>query len=543
VQGAKWATLPFFHPGFEAKTIRPGDSSRRGVFKNRPDPADKYLQSADNEVPAGPGWVTARAGHRFWSPSHVLGRRTFPERVVGSLVLAAAVVVAVLGARPVAVSANDRSRLATVECLVEHHTLAIDAARLDACCDKIRVRPGGPFYSDKPPTQALFLAGLYQLLWSLFDFHAADNIGRFVWLMALAGDGLPYAVAVWCIYRLGRVLELPPGWAAGLAASFGLATAAPVYTRHVNAHMPLLAAAAGVVLQLAVLARPGRRGGAAGRLLLAGTLAGLGYALEQPTGGLLLAAAAACVVWRLRRPAAGVWIALGALPWFVLHHAVVWSYAGTLTPVNSNAAFFAYPGSGFHAHNLTGFWNHAGARAFAGYALELLFGTRGFLLSNPTLLLGLLVAARLLYRSPGRGAEALCRGGWAVAVWLTFAALSTNAGGCCWSVRWLLPLLAPAYALLGWALRDLPRCRLDFLLLSGWGLVLTRYGWLCGTFGDFDHDARFPGFFWSVQAAVLASWLGCRAVLAAPAWRQRRADADGDEGYGAPEASPTRMAG
>src|SRR5260370_10584419 len=56
------------------------------------------------------------------------------------LVLAAALL-AVVSARPAAASYNDGSRLAAVECLVDHHTLSID--------DSVYVRPpprsaGGP---------------------------------------------------------------------------------------------------------------------------------------------------------------------------------------------------------------------------------------------------------------------------------------------------------------------------------------------------------------------------------------------------------------
>jgi len=79
-------------------------------------------------------------------------------------------------------------------------------------------------------------------------------------------------------------------------------------------------------LNLAVLARPSDAGWIVGRLLLIGALAGFAYALEQPTGGLLLAAGAVTAVARLRRPSTVVWIALAALPWIVLHHAVVYSY-------------------------------------------------------------------------------------------------------------------------------------------------------------------------------------------------------------------------
>ena len=222
----------------------------------------------------------------------------------------------------------------------------------------------------------------------------------------------------------------------------------PGLHRHVNSNLPTLAAAVGILLNLAALARSPRSPWTVGRLLLIGTLAGFAYALEQPTGGLLLAAAAVAAAVHLRRPSAVVWVGLAALPWMALHHAVVYGYAGTLGPPNADPAFFDYPGSQFDAHNLTGRWNHAGTGDFAVYAFLLLFGTRGFVLSNPTLLLALPAAVWAL-RRPAARVETVCFGLWGVGVWLVYAALSNNYGGVCCSIRWFVPLLAPALLLAG----------------------------------------------------------------------------------------------
>ena len=407
------------------------------------------------------------------------------DRIIEGVVVIAAVLVALVSVRPYAYGANDKSRFATVECLVDYHTLAIDrSVWFDQTCDKIRPRADGPFYSDKPPVLALMLAVLYQALHSAFGLStAADNEG-FCYLLTLASCGVAYVAAVWCVYRLGRAAGLSPDWAAALAASFGLATLAPVYACHLNSNLPTLAAAAAILLNLTALkvrtdslgsgslppcgggwgvespkALPPtptipHKGGGGKRLLLIGLLAGFAYALEQPTGGLLLAAAAVAAAVRLRRPSAVVWIGLAALPWVILHHAVVYAYAGTLGPPNANPAYFDYPGSLFDAGNLTGRWNHAGPGDFAAYAFLMLFGDHGFILSNPTLLLALPAAAWALRRPNDGPVETVCFGLWGLGVWLVYAALSTNYGGQCCSIRWFVPLLAPAYLWLALLLRD-----------------------------------------------------------------------------------------
>ena len=469
----------------------------------------------------------------------------------------AAVVVALASARPYAYGANDKSRLATVECLVDYHTLAIDRSLwFDQTCDKLRPHPDGPFYSDKPPILALMLAALYQVLHSAFGLSAAANNEGFCYLLTLASCGVAYAAAVWCVYRTGRALGLSSGWAAALSASFGLATIVPAYACHLNSNLPTLAAAAGILLNLTTLksrtgflvsgslppcgggsgwgvmasepppptpALPHKGGGSqwVGRLLLIGALAGFAYALEQSTGGLLLAAAAVAAAVRLRRASAVAWIGLAALPWALLHHAVVYSYAGTLGPPNANPAYFDYPGSLFNAGNLTGRWNHAGPGAFAAYAFLMLFGDHGFLLSNPTLLLAMPAAAWALRRPNGGRVETICFGLWGVGVWLVYAALSTNFGGQCCSIRWFVPLLAPGYFWLALLLRDYPQFRIDFVVLNVWGSVLAVYFWCWGPFAAYEHQPQFPYIFWSAAAAGLLTWAACRARAATGAAPRR----------------------
>ena len=340
--------------------------------------------------------------------------------------------------------------------------------------------------------------------------------------MTLFCSGLSYVVAVLCAYRLGRVVGLSPGWAVALTASLGLATIAPVYTRHVNSNLPLLAVSLAVLLNVTMIAvepmppllTPSPQGGGSqrGRLLLIGALAGFAYALEQPTGGLLLVAAAVAVL-RLRRPSAVVWVVLAALPWVVLHHAVVYSYTGMIGPAASNPAFWDYPGSQFDAHNLTGRWNHAGFGDFAAYAFLMLFGVHGFILSNPMLLMAVPAAVWAFWRLPAARLVTVCFGLWCLGVWLLYAALSNNYSGLCCSIRWFTPLLAPAVYWLALALRDLPQFRIDFIVLSVWGMVLAGYFWFYGPFGAFDYQPAFPYFFWSVQAAGFLIWIVCRAAF------------------------------
>jgi hypothetical protein len=104
-----------------------------------------------------------------------------PWRRAGPLVVLAAAVVAVIGARPTAGGWNDGSRLAAVQALAEHGTFVIDDTvfvrpppvienephpyaesppllRVTGTLDKLRI--GGQFYSDKSPVPSVLMAGL-----------------------------------------------------------------------------------------------------------------------------------------------------------------------------------------------------------------------------------------------------------------------------------------------------------------------------------------------------------------------------------------------
>jgi hypothetical protein len=453
------------------------------------------------------------------------------DRVIGALLALGATVFVLLAAVPYAGSPNDGSRLATVEALVDYHTLAIDDSIYvrpppktspreklpypahwktlpdTGTVDKLRV--GGRFYSDKPPTPALFMAGLYQVLQWTTGLKARERADLFCWAMTAGSSGLAYVLAVWGTFRLGRALRLGPSAALLLALSLGVSTVAVIYAWQVNNHVLQLGVAVLLFWQAAGLAEAPPFAPQAWRLAAVGTLAGLGYAIEQASGAILLAGAVAvagvyCRKWR------GVAVAAcAALPWVVLHHAVTYSFAHTLRPVGAVPEFFAYPGSEFHAGNLTGLWNHPSLAAFAGYSWCLLFSGRGFILCNVPLLLAAPAGLLLLWRQRPERPLLWLGALWAAGTWLVYAALSTNYSGICCSIRWFVPLLAPAYLALAVLVRDHPSFRPDLLLLSGWGAGLSCLMWDEGPWGNSQLQESLA--FWLVQFGAVATWAAFRA--------------------------------
>ena len=336
------------------------------------------------------------------------------DRIFLLVVALGAAVVALQSARPWVGSWNDGSRLATVESLVDRHTLAIDESMFvqslppdgetrDAIGRAVRIVTKdklyieGHYYSDKPPVQALLMAGLFQMWRWMGGAPARQQPGEFCYWMTLASSGLAYVAAVVCVFLIGGAVGLPILARLLLAASFALSTIALPYARHVNAHVMLLGVAAFLFLHLVRLARD--RVAPPHRLLRIGTAAGLAYTLDLAAGPLLLVGVLVLVTYRCRSLRALMLCGLVAAPWLILHHAVNYAIGGSFAPANSVAEYLRWPGSPFGPDNMTGAWNHDGGLDFVTYAIALLLGPRGFLDHDLPVVLAL-VGCAALWRQP-----------------------------------------------------------------------------------------------------------------------------------------------
>ena len=447
----------------------------------------------------------------------------------GCVVLAGATLIALASAHSFAGSWNDGSRLATAEALVDYHTWAIDQSIF---VHPNGVAPGGPapytdfaleqggtldkllinghYYSDLSPTPSLWLAAVYAGLEFCTGWTARTHADAYCYLLTLATSGLGYIVAVWSIHRLGRPLRLPHPWRLALTASFALTTVAAAYTRHVNNHICLLGVVAALMVEMAWLAQ----GTAAtrGRMLRLGLLAGLSYTIDIGTGPILLGGATVWLVYRCRRLAPLTVFAAAAGLWVAPHHGLNYAIGGTFGPANAAPAYLDWPGSPFNVHTMTGLWVHQAPGSCLLYAFDLLVGKQGFLGHNLALWLAIPACWTLCRRPVADRPECLLAACWCVGVWLLYSVASTNHSGVCCSIRWFVPLLAPAFYILAVWLRDCsPAHRRDFCILSAWGLALGVLMWWAGPWTAH----RIPGF-WAILTSALASWV----VSAYLRWRE-----------------------
>lgn len=487
------------------------------------------------------------------------------DSLAGYAVLIAAIAVAVISARDYAGGWNDGSRLATVECLIDDHTLAIDDSvfvrvpRINPARDepfpypmdypqtwlfgtKDKILVNGHYYSHKSPLPAVLLAGWYAVWQKATGLTARGRCDEFCYWMTLGSSGVAYVVTVVSVYHLGRLLGLRLVDRLAATVSLALGTVALAYTRGVNDHILLLAVAAALLVALTNLAQRTTQAGPRMPwpvLAAIGALVGLGYTIDSGGGPLLLLATLAVIAYRMRsvifRPArertfaerkttilsslvAMSLVALAAAPWIIAHHALTYRIGGTLQPLGSVPGYFDWPGTPFRRENLTGFWNHASPISFIAYAAALLFDpltrfavgypaadfpVRGFMPHNLPLLLLLPGAVTLLRRRPAEWPELLAMFGWAAGTWLLYSALSVNFSGDCCSIRWFVPLLAPGYYALMILMRDDGRYRVGFWLLSAVGMPLGAMMWWQGPWLEPETPYFVP-----VMLAGLIVWLG-----------------------------------
>lgn len=443
--------------------------------------------------------------------------RSRAESIRMLAVLALAILVALLSARDYPGGWNDLSRLAAIESLVDFHTLAIDQSTLLApdvreegsfpAKTKDLLRVGGSYYSDKPMVPQVLLAVGYWVLQQATGLSARLEPGAFCRAMTLLSSGLGYVVAVTGMYSIGAAVGLSPAVRILLAGSLGLGTLALPYAAFTNSHEMFLGAAVALFWVLDHIDRRAADGFSVnGWTGLAGLLVGLGYSLDQGAGPPLLLAVTVYVAAQGRCAGRVGWFLVGIAPAVLLHHVINYQIGGTWRPANAVAEYTVFPGSAATLANMTGGWKHASPFGMARYAILLLFGKEGFVGHNPTIYLFGIGSIFLIRRRFAERPLCLLAIAWCLGVWFVYAAGSNNYAGQCLSIRWFVPILAPAYYVLAILLREYPDTEREFIILSmvGAGLAISA-----APFGPWVPKPIPLAAYWSVQlvAALACLWI------------------------------------
>jgi hypothetical protein len=179
---------------------------------------------------------------------------------------------------PQSISDDELARLATVQAVVEHKTLAIDDTTFGPGTTA-KIARGGHSYANQAPTLSVLLAGPYWLL-HRFGHSFATNPNWVMYLLTIVGTTLPVAFAGGLVYRMGRLFELARPWRAGLALAVVLGSGFISYATVLNAHAPAAALVLGSAACLIHVTITNRRFHGSVWLTLAGCCAALAATFE-----------------------------------------------------------------------------------------------------------------------------------------------------------------------------------------------------------------------------------------------------------------------
>jgi hypothetical protein len=376
-------------------------------------------------------------------------------------------------------SAPEQSRMATIQALVEFHTLAIDDTAFLDTRDKVFIH--GHFYSDKPPIPSLMGAAVYAPLHAI-GLHLRTDSNLAYYLITLLTVKLFWVLGVIAFWHLlsYTTLEEADRFAASVALGFG--SLFFTYSGTFNNHA-IAAGCLSIGFLFYLRARFEVRKSA--NICLAGFFVSLAAIADIPTAVLYAAFFFLIVLEPHLRRSAGLYL-LPLLVTVLPGLAITYSIQHSLLPVQIVKSNFVYPGSTWTGtKELSGVAiNHV--RFLARYAPLMLIGpTRGFILYNPLLVFAMWGFGYSIRHRTAFYREALALGTACGLIVAYYLLMTTNYGGCCYSIRWFVPTLPVLffflYPYLGYRAG---RIRVVFRALLCLAIVIATVGtanpWPCG---------------------------------------------------------------
>jgi hypothetical protein len=300
---------------------------------------------------------------------------------------------------PRTISEDEQGRLATVQAIVERHTLAIDGKRPNAT--SVLVGADGRMYSDQSPVMSVMLSGPYWVMkHSGVSFDSDPVLAEY--LLTLLGVTLPVAFAAGLLYRMGRLFELRRPVRAFLALFVVIGSGWISYATVLNAGAAaaaLVVVAAGCLVQ-ATLTR--RRYAVLAWTFGAGLLACLAATYEYTAAIFLLLLPALLPAMRwpvgIRMGSIGLYLAGAMIP-LVLYLGLNRTVTGDLKPAflhpELRLEYPAAPSADSDENNET-FWQTVADGC--GRVTAAVLGNHGVLTHFPVVLMGLIGVSMVMHR-------------------------------------------------------------------------------------------------------------------------------------------------
>ncbi len=305
---------------------------------------------------------------------------------------------------PADISREEVTRLATIQAIVEHHTLDLEAAG-------VRGGPYGIALTDdltlrQPVMLAAILSPFYWLMTGA-GLTMTSNPAAVAYLLTLIGSTIPVALAGGMIYRMGRFFELPRRWRTLLAFGVIFASGLISYSTVLNPHAPAAVLVLGGCAALIHAATAPRSYWVWAYVFAAGLCLMLAATISPPAiiFIVLMAFVVLAFRWQVKYRMLGLGCyALGTVLPLLLH---IWISPYPLD-IFSSANFASLPDGGAADLALT-LDQSLGDRGTDGSVLSIIgedlanlgiaiFGSHGLLSHFPVLILGIFGIAAVMHR-------------------------------------------------------------------------------------------------------------------------------------------------
>jgi hypothetical protein len=328
---------------------------------------------------------------------------------------------------------NDRSRMATVQSLVEFGTFVIDDTAFITTGDKVFIN--GHFYSDKPPFPSVLAALIYLPLHHL-GISLRDGQSAAYYLLTLGTVKLFWLLGTVAFFSSLQFTKLNEE--NRLRASLALSIGSLYFTWSTTFNNHALAASfLSIGLYFLLMAR--HEINVIANIFRSGLFFCLAGISDIPTSIFF----ATFFIYILVDPRLRAGIAFYMLPALITYLptlAIDYLIQGSILPLQLVRDNFVYQGSpwiedspsGLHFYNFT---------FVVGYAFVALIGWKGFFVYNPFLVIASWGLGRTIRNRAIFYREGICIAS-ASAILVLYILLTTNNyGGDSYSIRWFVPLL------------------------------------------------------------------------------------------------------
>lgn len=324
-------------------------------------------------------------------------------------------------------SANDSTRMAAIQSIVESNTFVIDNSTFPYTADKVFVN--GHFYSDKPPLSFLIGVPIYFILYKLgITFSAYPRLTYYIITLLTVGLSISMMIVFFC--KLLEEYDLTKRNRFLYASILFFGTLILPYS--VTFNNQGLAASLLFISYYFV-----RRSKKKSQLILAGALAGLAAAIEMVSGTIFVLIFALLAFFKHGLRKTLVFVLIASIP-TIAHMLINYSISGSIIPFSHRADFWNYPGSGWPDGQVSGLVHQSLGNT--DWLFNLTFGDNGFFLYSPVLIFSFVALAIAIVRIKKLRNDAILVGIGIICVFL-FYLLRTNTDGCSYGFRYGVPLI------------------------------------------------------------------------------------------------------